>query len=179
MLGGWPTFAAAGPPLRILLRWEHRGQMSQLFFACASSLAKCPTIPGVTTARMNCISSLAALIIANPWLASPQRRDLFLAVLEEVRQRYRFVVVGYVAMPDHIHLLISEPEKGDPSRVMQAIKQGFSRRVLKSLRTPSCRTARIICGRFRTCVAAALLRFQRVDGAQADRRNFATCTAIP
>ncbi len=69
-----------------------------------------------------------------PWLASPQRRDLFLAVFEEVRQRYRFVVVGYVVMPDHIHLLISEPEKGDPSRVMQAIKQGFSRRVLKAVR---------------------------------------------
>jgi len=68
------------------------------------------------------------------WLASPERRDLFLTVFEEVRQRYGFVVVGYVAMPDHIHLLISEPEKGDPSRVMQAIKQGFSRRVLKSLR---------------------------------------------
>ena len=68
------------------------------------------------------------------WLASPQRRDLFLTVFEEVRQRYGFVVVGYVVMPDHIHLLISEPEKGDPSRVMQAIKQGFSRRVLKTVR---------------------------------------------
>jgi hypothetical protein len=30
--------------------------------------------------------------------------------------------------------MISEPEKGGPSRVMQAIKPGFSRRVLKSLR---------------------------------------------
>jgi transcription initiation factor IIF auxiliary subunit len=30
--------------------------------------------------------------------------------------------------------LISEPEKGDPSRVMRAIKQGFSWRVLKSAR---------------------------------------------
>jgi putative transposase len=57
------------------------------------------------------------------WLASPQRRDLFLAVFEEVRQRYSFAVVGYVVMPEHIHLLISEPGKGDPSRVMQAIKQ--------------------------------------------------------
>jgi REP element-mobilizing transposase RayT len=37
-------------------------------------------------------------------------------------------------MPEHIHLLISEPEKGDPSRVMQAIKQGFARRVLKAAR---------------------------------------------
>ncbi len=68
------------------------------------------------------------------WLGSQRRRDLFLSVLEAVRQRYNFVVVGYVAMPDHIHLLISEPEKGDPSRVMQAVKQGFSRRVLKRLR---------------------------------------------
>ena len=36
-------------------------------------------------------------------------------------------------MPEHIHLLISEPEKGDPSRAMQAIKQGFARRVLRQL----------------------------------------------
>lgn len=68
------------------------------------------------------------------WLATAKRRDLFLAVLEEVRQRYRFVVVGYVVMPDHIHLLIGEPDRSNPSRVMQAIKQGFARRVLKTLR---------------------------------------------
>ena len=37
-------------------------------------------------------------------------------------------------MPEHIHLLISEPEKGDPSKVMQAIKQGFARRVLRQVR---------------------------------------------
>jgi len=47
-----------------------------------------------------------------PWLATPKRRDLLLTVLEQVRQRYRFVVVGYVVMPDHIHLLIGEPEQG-------------------------------------------------------------------
>ena len=68
------------------------------------------------------------------WLDSPQRRDLFLVVFEAVRQRYGFVVVGYVVMPDHIHLLISEPGERRSLRVMQAIKQGFSRRVLKSLR---------------------------------------------
>ncbi len=37
-------------------------------------------------------------------------------------------------MPDHIHLLINEPEEGNPWRVMQAVKQGFARRILKSLR---------------------------------------------
>jgi putative transposase len=45
------------------------------------------------------------------WLGSLRRRDLFLHVLEQVRQRYLFVVVGYVVMPEHIHLLISEQEK--------------------------------------------------------------------
>lgn len=68
------------------------------------------------------------------WLGSRARRDLFLRVLEEVRQRYKFVVVGYVVMPDHIHLLISEPENGDPSKVMPAVKQGFARRVLRQVR---------------------------------------------
>jgi len=69
-----------------------------------------------------------------PWLASPRRRDQFLKVFEQVRQRYKFVVVGYVVMPEHVHLLISEPEKGDPSRVVQAIKQGFARLVLRPRR---------------------------------------------
>ncbi|MFZ0815486.1 MAG: transposase [Candidatus Sulfotelmatobacter sp.] len=41
-----------------------------------------------------------------PWLVTAHRRNLFLQILEEVRQRYAFVVVGYVAMPNHIHLLI-------------------------------------------------------------------------
>ena len=67
-----------------------------------------------------------------PWLATPHRRDLFSQILEQVRQRYRFVVVGYVVMPEHIHLLISEPERGTPSTVMQVVKQRFARRLLRS-----------------------------------------------
>jgi putative transposase len=34
-----------------------------------------------------------------------------------------FVVVGYVVMPEHIHLLVTEPEVGTPSTVMQVLKQ--------------------------------------------------------
>jgi putative transposase len=66
-----------------------------------------------------------------PLLAKPQHRDLLLEVLEQVRRRYRFVVAGYVVMPEHVHLLLSEPERGNPSKVMQAIKQGFARRLLR------------------------------------------------
>ncbi|HEY6768907.1 MAG TPA: transposase [Candidatus Sulfotelmatobacter sp.] len=50
-------------------------------------------------------------------------RDCFLSILEQTRQRYRFVVVGYVVMPEHIHLLITEPEIGTRSTVMQVLKQ--------------------------------------------------------
>jgi putative transposase len=62
-------------------------------------------------------------------LATASRRDLFLTILEETRLRYRFVVHGYVIMPEHFHLLVTEPEMGDPSVVMKVIKERFSRAV--------------------------------------------------
>ena len=63
-------------------------------------------------------------------LGTPRRRDLFVRILEEVRARYGFIVVGYVVMPEHIHLLISEPDRGTASTIMQVLKQRFARRVL-------------------------------------------------
>src|SRR5581483_6633460 len=67
-------------------------------------------------------------------MLTPKRRDLFLKVLEQVRQRHQFVVVGYVVMPEHFHLLISEPQERTPSVVMQALKLGFARRLLAEQR---------------------------------------------
>jgi putative transposase len=69
-----------------------------------------------------------------PPLDEASNRDLFLQVLEQVRRRYRLVVAGYVVMPEHVHLLLGEPERGNPSAVMQALKQGFARRLLGRLR---------------------------------------------
>jgi putative transposase len=63
-----------------------------------------------------------------PLLASPARRDLFLTVLERMRERYRFAAIGYVVMPEHVHLLVSEPQIANPSTVVQAVKLGFARR---------------------------------------------------
>jgi REP element-mobilizing transposase RayT len=78
-----------------------------------------------------------------PLLNTAPRRDLFLTVLEQVRRRYRLVVIGYVVMPEHFHLLISEPQKGTPSTVMQALKLGFARRVLAEMaRAQVSKTAR-------------------------------------
>jgi putative transposase len=67
-------------------------------------------------------------------LDTPQNRDLFVEVMERVRRRYRFVVVGYVVMPEHVHLLFSEPKHGDPSVVMKVLKQSFARQLLNRCR---------------------------------------------
>jgi putative transposase len=57
-----------------------------------------------------------------PYLADPHLRDLFLDSLEFIRQKYGVSVFGYVVMPEHVHLLISEPESGELSKVIQALK---------------------------------------------------------
>src|ERR1017187_6512877 len=80
-------------------------------------------------ARTICTSSPAVVTAANQNWGSTWRRDLFLTILEEARRKYRFVVHEYVVMPEHFHLLITEPEVGDPSVVMKVIKERFSRRV--------------------------------------------------
>jgi hypothetical protein len=50
----------------------------------------------------------------SPSRGTPRSRDLFLEVMEQIRQRHQFVVVGYVVMPEHVHLLFTEPEPGAP-----------------------------------------------------------------
>ena len=68
-----------------------------------------------------------------PILGSARRRDSFLQILEQTRQQYQFVVYGYVVMPEHFHLLISEP-----SVVMKVLKQRFAHRLRqKRHRSPS------------------------------------------
>ena len=69
-----------------------------------------------------------------PLLAAAHRRDLLLELLEEVRRRHRFVVLGYAIMPEHFHLLISEPQITTPSIVMQVLKHRFAHQVLRRSR---------------------------------------------
>jgi len=64
------------------------------------------------------------------FLDSAWRRDLFLDLLEQVRAKYDLVVAGYVVMPEHFHLLVSEPRLARLSLAMQVLKQRVSRRCL-------------------------------------------------
>jgi len=57
-----------------------------------------------------------------PYLALAEACALFEDALERVRLRYRFVVAGYVVMPEHVHLLVGEPVRGDLARVIQGLK---------------------------------------------------------
>jgi putative transposase len=68
-----------------------------------------------------------------PLLADDRIKQIFLTVLEETRQRYRFCVYGYVLMPEHFHLIISNPDLGNAGKVLQVLKQRVSHRAWKIL----------------------------------------------
>jgi putative transposase len=61
-----------------------------------------------------------------PYLGTESARNLFERSLEMMRKRYDFVVCGYVVMPEHVHLLISEPKKVLLSKAIQALKLSVS-----------------------------------------------------
>jgi putative transposase len=65
-------------------------------------------------------------------LDGAEARDLFERELERVRLWYGCYIAAYVVMPEHVHLLISEPDRGKLSVVIQMLKQITSRRLRPS-----------------------------------------------
>jgi putative transposase len=57
-----------------------------------------------------------------PFLGSAAARDLFERSLETMRVRYAFLVIGHVVMPEHVHLLLSEPSDGVLAVALKALK---------------------------------------------------------
>lgn len=114
-----------------------------------------------------------------PFLRSARARNVFAKILSEVRDAYGFALVGYVVMPEHIHLLISEPAKGTPSTVMQVLKQRVSRQLRRKRRkTSSAGQLRLRFGGrkfFRCLVLVVLCCFVlfRVVSGYSDSYNFA------
>jgi REP element-mobilizing transposase RayT len=103
-----------------------------------------------------------------PLLRAAGSRDRFLSMLEQVRQRYHFVVVGYVVMPEHFHLLITEPEVGTPSTAMQVLKQRTARALLPKRKRRDPRQRNLFGrGAAPGFLAGAFLRFQCVDDEEA------------
>ena len=55
-------------------------------------------------------------------------RDIFVQALDRTRTLYRVRVCGFVVMPEHVHLLISEPERGTIANVIQSLKISSAKR---------------------------------------------------
>jgi len=72
-----------------------------------------------------------------PLLKTPSARDVFVKTLERTRIWYGFYVVGYVVMPEHVHVLISEPERSTLAVALQMLKQVVSREVSTKLDVPA------------------------------------------
>ena len=64
-----------------------------------------------------------------PLLCTPEARNKFVESFERTRRWYGFYVVGYVVMPEHVHLLISEPERSKLSVAIQMLKQIASQKL--------------------------------------------------
>ena len=62
-------------------------------------------------------------------LDTPAARETFEDELERTRRWYGCYVTGYVVMPEHVHLLISEPERKELPVVVQMLKQNTSRQM--------------------------------------------------
>lgn len=57
-----------------------------------------------------------------PYLGEAEPRRLFESALERMRKKYRFVIAGYVVMPEHVHLLVNEPAHSSLDRAIKSIK---------------------------------------------------------
>ena len=62
-----------------------------------------------------------------PYLQTHASRDLFEHSLERTRRKYSFDVLAYVVMPEHVHLLLSEPDQKKLSTALQALKVSVSK----------------------------------------------------
>lgn len=59
--------------------------------------------------------------------------ELFIKALSETRERCKFKLIGYVLMPDHVHLILN-PLNRDISVLMRRLKSTSARQILDWLR---------------------------------------------
>jgi putative transposase len=64
-----------------------------------------------------------------PLLKTARARDILAKELGRVRDEMGFHLLGYVVMPEHVHLLVSEPKQGTPSTVLQKLKLRVARKL--------------------------------------------------
>ena len=91
-----------------------------------------------------------------PKFGTSTSRATFESALEQVRQKYDLCIYGYVVMPEHVHMLVNEPERLTLAQAMQSLKQSVARRLAL---------------RARSVLAGPLLRLQRLERVQVRRET--------
>jgi putative transposase len=64
-----------------------------------------------------------------PYLDNDHARTIFEEELERLRNRHQFYVIGYVLMPEHVHLLITEPKLYKLATTLNVLKAETSKRL--------------------------------------------------
>jgi putative transposase len=64
-----------------------------------------------------------------PYFETVEERDLFVRCLEDMRRRFELCVYGYVVMPGHVHLLLSEPPRTKLADAIHCLKLSFAKRL--------------------------------------------------
>jgi putative transposase len=68
-----------------------------------------------------------------PYLNEDHARIVFEETLESLRQKHRFYLFGYVLMPEHVHLLLTEPRHRPLATTLSVLK-GETSKLLKGSR---------------------------------------------
>lgn len=64
-----------------------------------------------------------------PLLEEPNPKHVFEAILEQTRARHQARIYAYVLMPEHVHLLMNEPDSISVAQFLKALKQTASRKL--------------------------------------------------
>lgn len=70
-----------------------------------------------------------------PKLGEEKHRNVFVRLMEELRVKFRFAIVGYVVMPDHFRLLMREPEIDTAANSVEMLQARYRRRYNSSARS--------------------------------------------
>ena len=66
-----------------------------------------------------------------PVFLNPKYLNLLHDILRKVKELHPFVMLGYVLLPDHFHLIIQPTEESNFSDIMHSLKPNFTREYKK------------------------------------------------
>ena len=66
-----------------------------------------------------------------PIFANKKKADMLRDIIYNFRNQNRYLLLSFVVMPDHLHLLLVPNQNNDISRIMHGIKRGSARLINK------------------------------------------------